>query len=175
MPDRERSADARYRFNYSREEREGRSVRRAEQKRETLFSRHRGTIILLFDVMIIGVVFVVFRGFLMPEPHRDTLGGYEFELQAVADGEEVVVRVRVARSSEADAPGAAGSSGFFAVRVPADLELPELAELIDLVPQGDRPRIVHRRISREALPADTVTARVVLGGESASLSTSISR
>ncbi len=158
--------DARYHFNYSREEREARTSRKSAGKPQTLFSRHRGTIIVLFDLMIIAVVFVVFRGFLIPEPHRDALAGYELELQAVPDGDEVTIRVRVVSTDtggheRSDAPQAQ-RSGLLEVRVPADPDTPQLAELMDLVPTGDRPRIVQTQVARESIEGDEITARVTI-------------
>ncbi|GEM_PF-3246366 len=172
------SYDARYRFNYSREEREARAGRRVPDKPGSFFSRHRGTVILLFDLMIIAVVFVVFRSFLMPEPHKEVLGGYEFELQAVADQDELVLRMRVVRRSEADAreerPDTA-RSGIFEVRVPADPEQPELVGFVDLLPTGERPRIHEERLARDAVASDTVTARVIMDEQEVTLSTRLPR
>ncbi len=170
--------DARYRYNYSREEREARAGRRSPEKPQSFFSRHRGTVILLFDLMIIAVVFVVFRSFLMPEPHKELLAGYEFELQAVADQNEFVVRIRVAKQTEADPDEThsdAARSGLFEVRVPADPEQPELVGLVDLLPTGERPRIVEERVTRAELTSDSVTARVTIDELETTLSTRLPR
>ncbi len=165
--------DARYRFNYSRDEREARSSRKATGKPERLFSRHRGTIILLFDLMIIAVVFIVFRGFLIPEPHRDALAGYGLELQAVPDGDEVIIRVRAvtADNGERESGGERGAehSGLLVVRVPADPDKSQLTELMDLLPAGDRPRIVQTRVARDSIEGDEISARVIINGAETTL------
>ncbi len=175
MDDRERFTDSRYQFNYNREERQAWSSRKAAQKRETLFSRHRGTIIVLFDLVIIAVVFVVFRGFLIPEPHRETLGGYDFELQVVNENDDVVVRLRASRGASGEDTQPGDHAGFFQVRVPADVKHPAVIELFDLVPSGEQPRIVQQRVSRDLLDSETVTALVLMNDKSVTLSTRVGR
>lgn len=93
-------------FHYNRDERVGKREFRSEGERTKgkVFARNRSLLIILLDIVLVLVIFGLYRFILVPRLATTNYEGYELRLRAFEFEDEILVSLRVRAGAEEPNP-----------------------------------------------------------------------